>query len=139
MLVAASVISLAVGDRVDAAIILVIVVVSAGLGFVQEARSAAAVLALRARLALRATVIRDGEDVEVPVADLVTGDVVELAAGDVVPADARLVASNHLYVDESAMTGESAPAAKTAAAPPLTRRPPATRRVPTWCSPARAS
>ena len=117
LLVAASIISLAVGDRVDATIILIIVVVSAGLGFVQEARSAAAVQALRARLALRANVMRDGQDVEVPIAQLVTGDLVELAAGDVVPADGRLVASNHLYVDESAMTGESAPAAKTADAP----------------------
>jgi P-type Mg2+ transporter len=117
LLIGASVISVAVGDRVDAAIILIIVVVSAGLGFVQEARSAAAVQALRSRLALRANVIRDGQDIEVPIAQLVAGDLVVLAAGDVVPADARLVDSNHLYVDESAMTGESAPAAKTTDAP----------------------
>ena len=109
---AACVISVVVGDRVDAGIILTIVVVSAGLGFVQEARSATAVQALRARLALRATAVRDGVVTEVPVADLVVGDVVTLAAGDIVPADARLLESNHLFVDESAMTGESAPVAK---------------------------
>ncbi len=101
-----------VGDRVDAGIILTIVVVSAGLGFIQEARSATAVQALRARLALQATAVRDGAVTDVPVADLVVGDVVLLAAGDIVPADARLLETNHLYVDESAMTGESAPVAK---------------------------
>ena len=112
LLVAASAISVVVGDRVDAGIILTIVVVSAGLGFVQEARSASAVQALRARLALQATAVRDGTPTEVPVADLVVGDVVLLAAGDVVPADGRLLETNHLFVDESAMTGESAPVAK---------------------------
>ncbi len=109
---AASAISVVVGDRVDAGIILTIVVVSAGLGFVQEARSATAVQALRARLALRATAIRDGAATDVPVADLVVGDVVLLAAGDIVPADGSLLETNHLFVDESAMTGESAPVAK---------------------------
>ena len=109
---AASAISIAVGDRVDAGIILTIVVVSAGLGFVQEARSATAVQALRARLALQATAVRDGAVTDVPVADLVVGDVVLLAAGDIVPADGRLLDTNHLFVDESAMTGESAPVAK---------------------------
>ncbi|HTS14619.1 MAG TPA: magnesium-translocating P-type ATPase [Candidatus Sulfotelmatobacter sp.] len=112
LLVVASAISVAVGDRVDAGIILVIVVISAGLGFVQEARSASAVQALRARLALRTTVVRDGTPVDVPVRDLVSGDLVVLGAGDVVPADGRLIDVNHLYVDESAMTGESAPVAK---------------------------
>ena len=109
---AASAISIVVGDRVDAGIILTIVVVSAGLGFVQETRSATAVQALRARLALRATAVRDGAVTDVPVADLVVGDVVLLAAGDIVPADGRLLETNHLFVDESAMTGESAPVAK---------------------------
>ena len=109
---AASVISVVVGDRVDAGIILTIVIVSAGLGFVQEARSATAVQALRARLALQASAIRDGAVTDVPVTDLVVGDVVLLAAGDIVPADAHLLETNHLYVDESAMTGESAPVAK---------------------------
>ncbi|HEY7942663.1 MAG TPA: magnesium-translocating P-type ATPase [Candidatus Limnocylindrales bacterium] len=116
LLVAASVISVVVGDRVDAGIILTIVVVSAGLGFVQEARSATAVQALRARLALQASAVRDGAVTDVPVADLVVGDVVLLAAGDIVPADAHLLETNHLYVDESAMTGESAPVAKAVAA-----------------------
>ena len=68
--------------------------------------------ALQARLTLRATVIRDGRAQDVPVRDVVRGDVVELAAGDIVPADGRLLAANHLYVDESSLTGESAAALK---------------------------
>jgi P-type Mg2+ transporter len=112
LLVIASIASIVVGDRVDAGIILVIVVLSAVLGFVQEARSEQAVAALRARLAPQATAIRDGHQQVVPARSLVRGDVVVLDAGDVIPADARLLEANHLYVDESAMTGESAPALK---------------------------
>jgi Mg2+-importing ATPase len=112
ILVAASVVSLAVGDRVEAGIILTIVAMSALLGFVQEARSEAAVAALQARLALRATVVRDGKTQEILIRDVVCGDVVVLGAGDIVPADARLLEANHLFVDESSLTGESAAALK---------------------------
>ena len=112
ILVAASCVSVAVGDTVEAGIILAIVALSAGLGFVQEARAEASVAALQARLTLRATVIRDGREQEVPVHDVVRGDVVALAAGNIVPADGRLLAANHLYVDESSLTGESAAALK---------------------------
>ena len=113
ILVAASVVSLIVGDRVEAGIILAIVVMSALLGFVQEARSEAAVAALQARLALRATVVRDGKQQEILIHDVVRGDVVVLGAGDIVPADARLLDANHLFIDESSLTGESAAALKT--------------------------
>ena len=112
ILVAASLVSLAVGDRVEAGIILTIVAMSALLGFVQEARSEAAVAALQARLALRATVVRDGKKQEILIRDVVRGDVVVLGAGDIVPADARLLEGNHLFVDESSLTGESAAALK---------------------------
>ena len=112
ILVAASVVSLAVGDRVEAGIILTIVAMSALLGFVQEARSEAAVVALQARLALRATVVRDGKHQEILIRDVVRGDVVVLGAGDIVPADVRLIEANHLFVDESSLTGESAAALK---------------------------
>ena len=72
ILLAASVVSVAVGDKVEAGIILTIVLLSAALGFVQEARSAAAVEALQARLALKATVVRDGKQVDLPVEITVT-------------------------------------------------------------------
>ena len=112
ILVIASVLSLVVGDKVEATIILAIVAMSAMLGFVQEARSEAAVAALQARLALRATVMRNGKKQEVLIHDVVVGDVVVLGAGDIVPADARMLEANHLFVDESSLTGESAAALK---------------------------
>jgi Mg2+-importing ATPase len=112
ILVLASGVSIVVGDRIEAGIILAIVAMSAGLGFVQEARAEASVAALQARLTLRATVVRDGREQEVPVHDVVRGDVVGLAAGNIVPADGRLLDANHLYVDESSLTGESAAALK---------------------------
>ncbi len=113
ILVAASLVSLVVGDEINASIILAIVVMSAALGFVQEARSESAVAALQARLTLRATVVRDGLQQELPIHDVVRGDLVVLDAGDIVPADGRVIESNHLYVDEASLTGESAPAIKT--------------------------
>jgi Mg2+-importing ATPase len=116
ILIAASLVSLAVGDDVNASIILAIVAMSALLGFVQEARSESAVAALQARLTLRARVVRDGTERDVPVDEVVRGDVVVLDAGDVIPADGTLVDANHLYVDEAALTGESAAALKVAAA-----------------------
>ena len=112
ILVAAAIAEIVVGDRVEAGIILTIVGMSALLGFVQEARSEAAVAELQARLALRATVMRDGKQQEVQITDVVVGDVVVLGAGDIVPADARLLEANHLFVDESSLTGESAAALK---------------------------
>jgi Mg2+-importing ATPase len=112
ILIAASIVSIAVGDRVEAGIILTIVAMSALLGFVQEARSEAAVAALQARLAIRAVVVRDGKQREIPIHDVVRGDVVVLGAGDIVPADARLLEANHLFVDESSLTGESAASLK---------------------------
>ncbi len=112
ILVAASLVSLVVGDDVTAAIILGIVAMSAALGFVQEARSESAVAALQARLTLRATVVRDGSPVELPINDVVRDDLVMLSAGDIVPADVRLIEADHLYIDQASLTGESAPSPK---------------------------
>jgi Mg2+-importing ATPase len=107
-------VSLVIGDAVTAGIILTIVAMSAALGFVHEARSEAALAALQARLTLHATVVRDGEPREVPIHDVVRGDLVVLSAGDIVPADLRLVEADHLYIDEAPLTGESVPVLKTA-------------------------
>ncbi len=112
LLVGASLVSIVVGDDLNATIILAIVVMSAALGFVQEARSEAAVAALQARLTLRASVVRGGVEQEVPIHDVVRDDLVALNAGDIVPADGRIIEANHLYVDEASLTGESAPATK---------------------------
>jgi P-type Mg2+ transporter len=114
ILLVASLVSLVVGDPVTAGIIAAIIVMSAALGFVQEARSETAVAALQARLTLHASVVRDGLTQEIAIHDVVRGDRVTLSAGDIVPADVVLVEADHLYIDEASLTGESAPAAKQA-------------------------
>ncbi|RYE03917.1 MAG: magnesium-translocating P-type ATPase [Sphingomonadales bacterium] len=106
-------ISLALGEWVDAAIILAIVAGSALLGFYQEYRASRAVLALRARLALTSRTLRDGIERAIPCETLVPGDVVLLAAGNLVPADGRILDANDFLVTEAALTGESLPVEKT--------------------------
>ena len=98
-----------------AAIIVAIVVVSAALNAAQAFRSHRAVERLRAGIAPTATALRDGAFVVIPRREVVVGDVVRLAAGDLVPADARLIDAEHLHVQEAALTGESLPVAKDAA------------------------
>ncbi|MDX2344843.1 MAG: HAD-IC family P-type ATPase [Acidimicrobiia bacterium] len=115
ILFVAAVISFAVGEVVDAIAILVIVVLNGVLGFVQEWRAEKALEALRNMLELRCTVIRDGHRVEIDASDVVPGDIVELAIGDQVPADLRLVETIGLRTDESMLTGESEAVAKTSA------------------------
>jgi Mg2+-importing ATPase len=126
LLVAAAGVSLLAGDRADAAIVLSIVVASGIVGFWQERSADAAVGELLRRVALRATVLRDGREQEVAVEELVPGDVVRLAAGSLVPADLRLLAATSLYVDQAALTGETFPVEKTAA-PAAAAAPPAER------------
>ena len=112
VLLVAAAASAALGQRVDAAIIVAMVVLSAAVDFVQSFRSAKAVERLRAQVAPTATVLRDGRWVELPRRDLVVGDVIRLSAGDLVPADARLLSARALHVVESALTGESLPVEK---------------------------
>ena len=108
------------GDPTDAAIITAIVVLSVGLGFVNEYRSELAVHALHSNIRHEATVWRDGAQERVDVKALVPGDVVELRVGDVVPADLRLLDAHRLECDEAVLTGESMPAAKGAGPAPDT-------------------
>ncbi|MGE3630273.1 MAG: cation-translocating P-type ATPase [Sandaracinaceae bacterium] len=97
---------------VDVVVIVLIVVVNAVLGFVQERRAERAVDALDDMVSPRAKVLRDGAVREIDAAGVVPGDVLVLHAGDRVAADARLTSAAHLAVDESALTGESSPVAK---------------------------
>ena len=109
--VAAS-LSMLAGEFVDGAIILVILLVSGLLGFWQEQRAADAVARLLALVQSSARVVRDGADVDVPLAAVVPGDIVRLRAGASIPGDARLLEVKDLCVDEAALTGESYPAEK---------------------------
>lgn len=105
MILAVAVISLFIGDAISAAMIAAIAVLSALLGFIQEYRSEASARELYRSLAHSATVVRDGQAMEIGAAELVPGDVVELAAGRRVPADLRLMLSEGLMIDESMLTG----------------------------------
>ncbi len=100
----------------DTLAILLIVVVNAILGFVQERRAEAALEALERMASPSARVVRGGRTTIVPAADLVPGDVVEVEAGDAIPADLRLLSSAQAQADEAAMTGESTPVLKDAQA-----------------------
>ena len=114
ILVVATVVSLVAGETTEAVIITAMIGLSATLGFVQEARSQAALEALQGRVALRTTVIRDGVEASLLVSELVVGDVVVLGAGAILPGDGELLESNHLHIDESPLTGESSPVEKRA-------------------------
>jgi Ca2+-transporting ATPase len=112
ILVIATVLSALVGEYVDAGIIMVIILFCATLGFVQEYRAERALEALKGMLAPMITVLRGGEELEVPSRELVPGDVLVLEAGDRIPADARLVEIHSLHCDEASLTGESLPVSK---------------------------
>ena len=107
VLLLAALISGFIGEPQDTLVILVIVILNAVIGVVQEYRAERAVAALRELAAPEALVLRDGEAVRLPAAELVPGDVVLLEAGNVVPADLRLLETEELQADESALTGES--------------------------------
>jgi P-type Mg2+ transporter len=112
LLVAAAATSLVVGQRTDALIILAIMALSVGLGFFNEYRAARAVEALHSRIRHTAVTSRDGKVVEVNLTELVPGDIVGLAVGEVVPADMRLLETSDLACDEAMLTGEAMPAEK---------------------------
>ena len=114
ILLLASALSAATGDVASFVIIAAIVLLSISLDFIQEVRAQDAVEALRRSVAVQATVRRDGHAVSVPIDRLVPGDIVELIAGDLVPADCRLLESRDLYVNEALLTGEPYPAEKQA-------------------------
>ncbi len=114
ILLVASGLSAATGDVASFVIIASIVMMSMTLDFVQEVRAQNAVEALRRSVAVQATVRRDGSSLSVPIDQLVPGDIVELIAGDLVPADSRLLESRDLFVNQALLTGEPYPAEKLA-------------------------
>ena len=115
LLIVASVISALLGDYVEAAAILAIVVLNSVLGIFQERRAEEALAALKKLAAPDAQVIRDGRRQPVPARSLVPGDIVHLEAGNYIPADVRLLEAVNLRIEEASLTGESLPVQKNAA------------------------
>ena len=112
ILVFAAAVAALVRDWTDASIVLVILLGSALLGFVQEYRASAAVSRLRARIRARTRVLRDGEPVSVPMEEIVPGDVVLVSAGSLIPGDGIVLEARDLFVSQSALTGEAFPVEK---------------------------
>ncbi|MEU4119903.1 cation-translocating P-type ATPase [Kitasatospora sp. NPDC028055] len=112
VLLAAVALTLAIGDHPDAIVITLVIVINTSVGVVQEVRAESAVAALSRLSAPAALVVRDGVQRTVSSAEIVPGDVVALAEGDIVPADARLTEAAALLLDESMLTGESLPVPK---------------------------
>ena len=122
LLTTLSAISFITGDTRAGYVMAVMVALSVGLRFFQEARADAAAEKLKAMIHVTATVVRDGAAREMPLRDLVPGDIIKLAAGDMIPGDVRLLSLKDLFVSQGSLTGESVPVEKFCQ--PETRGPP---------------
>lgn len=113
VLLAAALITALLGHWIDTFVIILVVLVNAAIGFLQEGKAESALLAIKKMLSLQASVLRDGRRVNLPAEQLVVGDIVFLQSGDKVPADLRLLSTKNLQVQEASLTGESLPVEKT--------------------------
>ncbi|QKS69970.1 cation-transporting P-type ATPase [Paenalkalicoccus suaedae] len=107
VLLAAAVVTAILGHTVDTIVILAVAVINATIGYFQESRAEKALEGIKDMLSLEATVIRGGDSQEIDASELVVGDLVQLRAGDKIPADLRVIEASNLNVEESALTGES--------------------------------
>ena len=112
LLTGAGILTIVTGDIVDGGIILLLIVLNVGLSIVQEYRAERALAALRSLLQIKARVFREGVEIALPANQLVPGDIVQLYAGDLVPADMRLSEATMLQVNQASLTGESVPEEK---------------------------
>jgi Ca2+-transporting ATPase len=103
----------ALGKITDGMVVLGVVVVNSIIGFIQEYKAGKAIEALSSMVPENATVIRDGSIITISVSEIVPGDIVQVAAGDRIPADMRIIQQKNLQVEEAALTGESVPSQKT--------------------------
>jgi Mg2+-importing ATPase len=121
ILFVATIISMFLGEVIDGFIIVAIIIPSGLLGFWQEHRASKTMQTLMSQVTVHVGVIRDGQEVAIPIAEVVVGDLVVFRAGDLIPADLRVVMATGLLVDESALTGESFPREKSVGAIDLTK------------------
>ena len=112
ILIAAVVVSLAVNEKVDAAVIAIILVINAVLGFIQEYKAEKSIDALKKLTALKSKVLRDNKLMIIDAKELVQGDIILLESGDKIPADSRLVEAYSMETQEASLTGESTPVTK---------------------------
>ncbi len=112
ILIAASTISIFLGEKLDALVIITMIFISVFIDFVQRYRSEEAAEKLKKQVSVTSTVIRDGQKKEIPTSQLVVGDIIHLSAGDIVPADCRIIEAKYLFVNQSTLTGESLPVEK---------------------------
>ncbi len=113
ILVAASVVVFVIGEVVDGSIILAVLLFNAIVGTIQEGKAQNTLLALKKFVETKATVLRDDKEIIIPDTELVPGDILILQEGEKIPADARVIVSHNLKIDEAALTGESEPVHKT--------------------------
>ena len=107
-----AVLSYVLGQNIDATIVVTMAVLSVGLSFFQEYNASKTAKKLAEMINIKAIVWRDGKKHELPVKELVPGDIIELSAGKMIPADVRVISSNHFSVNQSVLTGESFPVDK---------------------------
>jgi len=112
VLLGSSAVATIVGKITDGLVVLAVVVINTIIGFIQEFKAGRAIDALSDMIPENATVLRDGKNSVIPVSEIVPGDIVQLAAGDRVPADMRLINQKSLLIEEAALTGESLPVQK---------------------------
>ncbi len=112
VLIAAGILTALLGQIADTIVIAAVVVINALVGFFQEGKAANALESIRSMLSPESEVKRNGAWTKIPAADLVPGDLIKLRAGNKVPADARVIESASLRIEESALTGESVPSDK---------------------------
>ena len=113
ILLLAAGVSIALGEHIDAIIVIVIVLMSTLLNFIQEKKAGDAAQKLKDKLKTNVTVIRGGKKIDTVIEDIYPGDVIFLNAGDLVPADARIISAKDFFINQSALTGESFPVEKT--------------------------
>jgi len=121
VLLLAAVLSAFTGGMTSAVIIIAIVIISVTIDFFQEYKAEQAAELLKRKIITNASVLRDGKQLELPIFDLVPGDLIYLSAGDIVPADARIISGRDFYVNQSALTGEPYPVEKIPSVPDPTK------------------